>query len=202
MPRTTRRRRTPRIAQLRVTLLGIEPPIWRRLLVPYDIPLATLHRALLTCMGWQGYHLHAFEVGKIRYGEPDDEFPDGTVAYDSVTLRDIAPAPGARFAYQYDFGDDWQHEVVLENTLRLNRSARVPYCLDGARACPPEDVGGVGGFEDFLAALANPGHPEHQEYVTWVGEEYDPEAFHPRCVNLELFRITATDERFWGLLPK
>lgn len=215
-----RSRPQPKVAQLRVTLLETTPLVWRRVLVAYDTPLSTLHRVLLTVMGWQGYHLHQFTMGDVRYGILDDEFAD-QLSYeirpdDATTLRQTVPIVGTVFTYEYDFGDGWTHEVELERLRPLGRLTRVPYCLDGARACPPEDVGGTHGYAEMLSVLAgsddkdeldrpddvDPPEGTRASYRRWLGYDFDPDEFHPRCVNMELFRLTATDEQFWPLLPE
>ena len=122
------RRPKPQIAELMLTLQDTEPPVWRRIAVPYDIPLAVLHRVLIVAMGWKGYHLHAFEVDDVTYGVPDDELPDSTISEEGATLRTIASGEGAIFTYQYDFGDNWQHLVSLERLVPFTREASVPHC--------------------------------------------------------------------------
>ena len=91
-----------------------------------------------------------------------------------------------RFTYEYDFGDSWQHEIVLEKTLESEPDVAYPRCIDGARACPPEDVGGIWGYAEFLEAISDPNHENHDEMVEWVGGEFDPEKFSVDEVNKEL----------------
>jgi hypothetical protein len=171
------------IYQLKVTLIDTQPPIWRRIQVPGDTSLPRLHAILQIAMGWTNSHLHGFRIGKHFYSEPD---PDGMMeAIDErpVRLSQIASRVGSRFIYEYDFGDSWDHELVVEQILAPQLDVQYPRCLDGKRACPPEDVGGTGGYEDFLAAVRNRRHPEHAEWLTWVGGTFDPDKLDLQMIN-------------------
>lgn len=169
------------VYQFKITLKGTKPPIWRRI-ETLDIPLATFHRAIQNAMGWTNCHLHTFEVGETRYSDPrmlDDAFPDpNELSYAGITisrlLRSHGPKP--RLTYTYDFGDGWEHKVAVEKTTARQPGVQYPRCTAGARACPPEDVGGVYGYEDFLQAIADPEHEEHDDFLEWVGGDFDPEA--------------------------
>jgi hypothetical protein len=173
-----------RVYQFKITLLESHPPIWRRIQVK-DGTLDKLQEHIQTAMGWTNSHLHDFRVGEQRYGDPlsmgenfeDMEYEDSTATKFSAIL----PRSGKRFRfeYEYDFGDGWRHEVLFEGCLRAERGQRYPVCLEGARVCPPEDVGGVWGYQEFLEAIADPGHEEHEEMLEWVGGQFDPEAFDP-----------------------
>ena len=167
------------ICQIKVTLRGSQPPIWRRIQLRSDITLAKLHRILQEVMGWEDAHLHQFVIQGQRYGVPDEDYvgPRETKDARKYKLGDVVPAEGSQFRYDYDFGDNWQHVLVLEKTLPPAEGVRYPVCLAGARACPPEDVGGISGYEHFLQALRDPKHPEHKEYLEWIGDNFDPEAF-------------------------
>jgi hypothetical protein len=179
------------IYQLKITLLGSKPPIWRRLQVPSTISLLRLHRTLQKVMGWEDCHMHQFKIGKTYYGVsyPDDSagMPQ-TQDEKTVTLEKVVARPKAKFVYEYDFGDSWQHEVVLEKILPLDPQTRYPVCIEGKRACPPEDCGGVWGYESFVEAVQNPNHPEHEEMLEWIGGKFDPEAFDLKAVNRVLQR--------------
>jgi hypothetical protein len=170
-----------RLYQFKVTLLESSPPIWRRTQVK-NCTLDKLHEHIQTAMGWTNTHLHQFDIGGESYGDPEllnDGFDDFECIDSTVTkIRDVVPQDGKRFAflYKYDFGDGWTHEVLFEGCLRAVRGGRYPLCLEGERSCPPEDVGGVWGYDDFLEALANPKHEEHETYLEWAGE-FDPEKF-------------------------
>jgi len=179
------------IYQIEVTLKNSQPLIWRRIQVPGDILLSRLHAVLQIVMGWTNSHLHQFKAGGRYYGEPDPEFADRVEVIDErqTRLDQVAPAVKARFVYEYDFGDSWEHELVVEKILPPEKGEQYPRCTDGQRACPPDDVGGVWGYQDFLEAMRDPKHPEHEDMVEWIGGEFDPEAFDLRGVNgaLQLF---------------
>ncbi|MDN5933435.1 MAG: plasmid pRiA4b ORF-3 family protein, partial [Pseudonocardia sp.] len=161
--------------RIKVTLRGVRPPIWRRLLVPSDTTLAGLHDVLQVAMGWLDGHLHMFTVGDRLFGPPDPDADPGQRDEATVRLDELLRATGDRLRYEYDFGDGWEHDVVLE-AVETGPSA-APRCTAGRRACPPEDCGGPGGYAELLAALGDPGHPEHAERVEWVGPHFDPAAF-------------------------
>ncbi len=167
------------IYQIKVTLEGSKPPIWRRLLVPGDVTLAQLHDIIQIAMGWEGYHLHQFIVGDTYYGEPHPDYEPWLEMRDErrVRLHQIAPREGMKFRYEYDFGDGWMHQILVEKILPPEPGKVYPVCIKGKRACPPEDVGGIWGYYDFLEAIRNPEHPEHADYLEWIGGEFDPEAF-------------------------
>jgi hypothetical protein len=173
-----------RIYQIKVTLEDIDPPIWRRIQVPGNLTLPQLHAVLQIAMGWTNSHLHGFQVGKQFYTEPNPDYGPMTVLDErQVRLDQIAPEVGARFVYEYDFGDSWEHALVVEQILPLDPGVTYPRCIAGKRTCPPEDVGGGPGYMAFLAAIHNPRHPEHDEWLEWAGESFDPEAFDLRRVN-------------------
>lgn len=166
----------PRLYRLKVTLLGLKPRIWRRLLVRGDTTLARLHMIVQTAMGWWDYHLHTFTVRGKVYSVPD---PEWDVADERrVKLDRLGLGPRCKFRYMYDMGDGWDHEILVEAVTEADRARpRRAVCLDGRRACPPEDVGGTGGYEYFLEAIRDPNHKEHREMQEWIGREFDPEAF-------------------------
>ncbi|MCI0370568.1 MAG: plasmid pRiA4b ORF-3 family protein [candidate division NC10 bacterium] len=173
--------------QLKVTLLEVEPPVWRQILVPGNVTLDRLHIAIQKAMGWTDSHLHEFEVGDQRYGDPDPEDPDrGLKPEWLVTLQKAVAAEGARFEYLYDFGDTWKHEIQVESIEVPRKPLHYPVCLAGERSCPPEDCGGPYGYADFLEAIRNPRHREHKQMLAWVGGAFDPEAFDLTAVNRKL----------------
>ena len=178
-------------AQLKMSLVEIEPEIWRRLVVPRGVRLDRLHEIFQVAMGWTNSHLHEFRAGDTRYGEPDPEYDEGDVRDErSVRLFEVAPGVNDSFLYQYDFGDSWEHRVVVEKILTPEESPPdLPVCLAGARACPPEDCGGVPGYEGFLEAIRDPTHEEHQAMLAWVGGKFDAEAFDLGKVNRRLRRL-------------
>ncbi|MFY1598982.1 plasmid pRiA4b ORF-3 family protein [Micromonospora sp. WMMD737] len=164
------------IFQLKISLAGVRPPVWRRVLVPGGYTLDRLHRVVQHAMGWRDCHLHSFEIEGRQYGEPD---PDGELALrDELDVRlDAVLGKGSRFHYTYDFGDWWEHDLVVEDACTADPDGRYPSCLDGERACPPEDVGGPAGYQALLAALADPAHPGHREARDRVGDRFDPADF-------------------------
>jgi len=169
-----------------VTLSKIRPKIWRRLIVPASISLTKLHDVLQTAMGWTHSHLHQFETRQGSYGTPDPDFPDGTLNEARVRLDRILTRPRDRMVYEYDFGDGWSHEIVLEKVIGpIAGSVRIE-CLDGARACPPEDCGGPWGYQEFLEAIGDPIHPEHEEMIDWIGGSFDAERFDAAAINRQL----------------
>jgi hypothetical protein len=173
--------------QLYVELEDVRPKVWRRLLVPLTVDLSRLHVMLLWSTGWDGGHVHEFIFGHDRYGatEPGREFPDGLMPEEGVTL---SQALGARktFKYLYDFGDSWWHKVKVEQIIRLDAPIEHARCIAGENACPPEDVGGSSGYEEFLEALADPDHPEHADLKEWIGRPFDPKAFNLDEINARL----------------
>jgi hypothetical protein len=177
------------IYQLKVTLKDSKPPIWRRILVPADVNLAKLHQILQAAMGWLGGHLHQFIVGGVYYGEPHPDFGDEIENERRVKLSQAASEVKDRFIYEYDFGDSWEHQIVVEKILPAELGVRYPICIAGKRACPPEDCGGVWGYESLLEAISDPKNPEHEEMLEWVGEDFDPEAFDLEEINEGLNRI-------------
>jgi hypothetical protein len=181
---------TPVVYQMKVTLKGIKPPIWRRLQVASTTTLAQLHRVIQRVMGWEGYHLYQFVVGGLEYGDPTIlEEMEGEDA-GRVSLATLVRGEKNTFLYEYDFGDSWEHELLIEKILPLDKAKDYPTCLTGKRACPPEDCGGIWGYAGFLEAIRDPQHPEHEEMLEWVGGEFDPDAFNLDEVNRELQRLT------------
>lgn len=173
------------VYQLKITLLDSEPPIWRRIQVE-DCTLDELHEHIQTAMGWTNSHLHQFEIKGERYGDPellDDGVGDMQIE-DSTTamLSEILPKNGKRFrfVYEYDFGDGWQHEILFEGCPKPEKGQKFPLCLEGERACPPEDIGGMGGYEHFLEVMADPQHEEHADMREWIGGKFDAEKFDPK----------------------
>lgn len=173
------------VYQLKVTLKHIRPAIWRRLQVPADIKLGKLHLALQDALGWTNSHLHQFLVDDRRIGmkDFDDGFSDDLEDEKRIKLSQIA-VEKSRLVYEYDFGDGWEHEIVVEKALPAVDGIRYPICTGGKRACPPEDCGGVGGYERLLEIIANPGDDEHEQMLEWLGGPFDPEAFDLERTNL------------------
>lgn len=184
--------------QLKITLKWTKPPIWRRVVVRGDMTLDRLHQVIQIAMGWDDDHMHQFVVGsgfdRVSYGRPEPQFAGfGTRRLDArrYSVSDLAPAAKRKFYYEYDFGDGWLHEVVAEKILPPDPAFKHPVCLAGARACPPEDCGGVGGFYNLLSIAADPKDPDHEEMRDWIGEDYDPEQFSAVEANRSLARLEA-----------
>ncbi len=167
------------IFQFKVTLQEIQPPIWRRFQVRSDITFRQLHNTLQVVMGWWDYHLHLFYYGQLLITDHNTltEWGEGGLRDDTLLLNKLLKQEGVSFTYEYDFGDSWVHELVLEAILQGEETAVYPRILAGERACPPEDCGGVWGYEQFLEAIRNPKHEEHESYLEWIGGSFDPEAF-------------------------
>lgn len=170
------------VYQLKITLRDSKPPIWRRILVAEATNFATLHEIIQIAMGWTDSHLHAFDVGGEQIGipYPDEDFD--VLDSSKIKLKQVA-GEKSKFSYLYDFGDSWDHIIVVEKILPLEPGKQYPVCIAGKRACPPEDCGGIWGYGDLLEALANPRHPEHKSMKEWVGGKFDPEHFDMNKVN-------------------
>jgi len=176
-------KRADTIYQLKITLQGTKPPVWRRVQTK-DCSLSRLHEIIQLAMGWQFSHLYNFEVAGEIYGDP--QHLDDVESDRKMKLSQIVRAGHSRFTYVYDMGDNWEHTIQIEKTVVTEPKVKYPRCVDGARACPPEDCGGVWGYVDFLKAVQNPRHKEHDEMLEWVGGEFDPEAFDADQVNKQL----------------
>jgi hypothetical protein len=173
---------------LRVQLLEIEPPIWRLFTVPADITLDRLHDVIQIVMGWSDSHLYEITIEEKRYMENPEPGEDGA-ASGKYRLGELIKRKGEKFHYVYDFGDNWEHELVLENSRFSSQDQDAELaCLEGERACPPEDVGGAPGYLEFLKALNDPNHEDHQSYIEWSGGDYVPDSFDVDVVNWELMQ--------------
>lgn len=185
---------TNKVYQIKVTLRAIEPRIWRRFLI-LDGTLADLHDAIQDIMGWEDAHLHEFNIDKRRFGIPEDDGGLG-VFFDVPDIEDEGAVLISQFApsgrkqtkimYTYDFGDDWEHDVVIEKVLDPDPALTYPICIEGARACPPEDCGGPWGYAVFVEAVTVPEHPSHEERLEWVGIAFDPEEFSVEKTNANI----------------
>lgn len=189
----TRTTPTPRpaadaIYQLKITLRGSRPPVWRRLQVRGNTSLSRLHAILQIAMGWTDSHLHEFVIRDVRYGSPDMEWDPLERPKDErrVRLGQLITREHDRLTYEYDFGDGWAHDIVVEQILPPVPGVLYPRCIVGKRACPPEDVGGISGYAAFLVAIRNPRHEEHADLLAWAGGAFDPVAFDSETVNERL----------------
>ena len=176
--------------EIRVTLRDIEPTIWRTFRVQEDITLVRLHKVLQVVMGWKDCHLHEFTFEGGSFGPPDDFDPTRVRSERGVRLTEVLPAiAGASFQYEYDFGDSWIHNLTIKDTVPSWTEQAFAVCLDGERACPPEDCGGPDGFAELLEAVRDPALPDHAEMVRWAGTTYDPERFDIERVNQRLRKL-------------
>lgn len=173
--------------QLRVVLRGIDPPIWRSFWIKGDKTLEELHRALQIIMGWQDYHLYTFTINGRVFGGPgvDPDLAD-TVILDStanLNLSQVLSGEHLTFEYVYDFGDNWEHEITIERMVPISGVTNHPVCIAGARACPPEDCGGLLGYEELLGTISDPEDEEYETTMIWLGGAFDPEGFDINGVN-------------------
>lgn len=166
----------PSVHTLRISLLHVEPTVWRRFVLPSETKLPKFNRMLEAVMGWEGYHLHMFEVADLRIGQPDD-FSTDIIDERHLVLEQLLSRVGSQLQWSYDFGDGWEHDVVVEAIEAPSPDVRYPTCTAGERACPPEDCGGVWGYEELRVALADPAHAEHEHLRDWAGAGFDPDAF-------------------------
>lgn len=177
-----------KIYQIQVSLKNIRPKIWRRLLVPSDLLLLDLHRVIQTAMGWTNSHLHQFIKDRTFYVDlieepPMNFFRTQTIEYKKKKIGDLLKGEKEKMVYEYDFGDGWEHEILLEKILPADPGTTYPLCIAGKRNCPPEDCGGPWGYVRFLEAIRDPEHEEHEEFLEWIGGNFDPERFDKEEVN-------------------
>ena len=180
VPRT---KRVIAVYQLKVTLRDARPPIWRRIQVRNHITLERLHRIFQTVMGWTDSHMHQFVVGQTCYGSSALAEGGEAKSESKTRLFEVLRKRKDRMIYEYDFGDSWEHVVDLEEILPVPAGGKYPWVVTGKRACPPEDIGGVGGYVNFLEAISDPSHPDHAELLEWCGASFDPNAFDAQAIN-------------------
>lgn len=183
------------IYQLKIQLNDIRPPIWRRLLISSTSSLEDFHHAIQIVMGWTNSHLHQFVCGSSRYGkiDPESDIDPGFTLHDEINfkVKDLLKKEDDSILYEYDFGDGWEHKMTLEKILPYKKDQTLPFCIKGKRACPPEDVGGVFGYFDFLEKWSNEDHPEHKDMREWAGDHFESESFSPSETN-EILREVFT----------
>jgi hypothetical protein len=178
-----------KVYQLKITLRGSKPPIWRRLLVEDSISLYKLHRIIQVAMGWTDSHLHQFIIDNEYYTKPDPYAMRPLKNERRFRLKQAAKQEKDKFIYEYDFGDSWDHQVLVEKILQPDPEIKYPLCVKGKRACPPEDVGGIWGYANFLEAVNDPDHEQYGWWREWWGEGFDPEFFDLEETNLALRRL-------------
>lgn len=179
-----------KLYELKVTLRHIQPPIWRIIRVRGDTTLEELHSILQAAMGWSDSHLHEFSVGRKCYSAWDAEADSECDDEQRVRLDEVVKRRGGKILYEYDFGDSWVHEIVVERVLPASeRDLPTPVVISGRRSCPPEDCGGVPGYYQLLEALGDPDHPDHETFREWCGEGFDPDRFDVARANTRLRRL-------------
>jgi hypothetical protein len=178
-----------KIFELGIVLEAVQPLVQRRVQVPGEVSLAVLHEVVQASVGWTNSHLHEFEIAGRRYGIPDPDWDDQSVADEAESTLISLVGPRDRFTYVYDFGDSWIHEMTVVKILSPEQGVRYPRCISGQGACPPEDVGGPWGYEELQAVLADPAHPEHADRLDWLGGPFDPHQFDPDDVDRALQRL-------------
>ncbi|HOE39131.1 MAG TPA: plasmid pRiA4b ORF-3 family protein [Bacteroidales bacterium] len=176
-----------RIFQIQIALKGFRPKIWRRILVPENVLLPDFHKIIQTTMGWTNSHLHHFVKGRSYYVHKteDDDFwgNNSDIDYAKIKISDLLSFEKDKIIYEYDFGDDWEHDIVLEKILPYDNKLVYPICVKGKMNCPPEGCGGVLGYAYMLEVIKDPEHEDYEELRDWLGEEFDPEFFDIDTVN-------------------
>ncbi len=167
-----------KVVQLRIQLVETEPLVWRRVLVPLDFKLSKLHELIQVVMGWNASHLYEFRFGADQFG------PEGNKSDKSIKLTDLIKDECQKFSYIYDFGDHWEHEIIVEKISNADLGFRYPICTGGESACPPDDCGGIPGYNELKEKIArDPRDKERIETMRWLGGFFDPNAFDPNQVN-------------------
>jgi len=187
------KRKFDQVYQFKITLKGTRPPVWRRIQVPETYTLWDLHVAIQDVMEWDDYYLHLFEMidpstaMKVEVGIPEEVYGEWgeTLPGWKEKIVDWFTMENRKTDYTYDFGDNWEHKIELEKILPREKSVKYPRCVKGRRACPPEDCGGIWGYEEFLEAMKDPKHEQHKEMMDWIGGKFDPEHFNPEEVHFD-----------------
>lgn len=166
---------TVAIARLKISLDDVTPKVVRRLAIPFALRLDRLHLVFQAALGWENYHLWEFRIGGAGFGIPDPSWPDGPLDARKTSLQRVIADTGVKhFRYLYDFGDGWEHTVVIEKIEPMRPGITHPFLLAAAGRCPPEDVGGPSGYAEYLEALADANHERHIEMLEWRGSTFDP----------------------------
>lgn len=182
-----RKRTAQKLYELHVELEGISPRIWRRILVPGSIKLPKLHDLLQLVMGWTDSHLHSFQFGKKVFTAAHADLDELDMLDEKRLTLEAALGDSPRtFIYEYDFGDSWRHHIKVKPLTEPFPDWFYPLCVAGERAAPPDDVGGVMGYAEFLSAIRDPKHEEHDAMLTWIGGAFDPEGFDLNAINRTL----------------
>ncbi len=174
------------IYQVKVTLKGIRPPIWRRIQVTDEIRLDRLHEILQIVMGWTDIHLHEFVANGISYGDTSMDTGRDMKNEKRASLGKVFSGEKTKFLYIYDWGDYWEHEILLEKIIPVQKGTRYPVCLAGKRACPPENCGGTSGYKELLEVLSDPSHSEHEDRFGWLSGDFDSKKFDVASISRRL----------------
>lgn len=178
-----------KILQLKIVLQGTNPPVWRRVLIENFISFYQFHNIIQTVMGWENDHMFEFDQGNLSIGIPHEDFRGEVQDAKKIKINEVLSEEGQKLPYIYDYGDSWKHVIVIEKILNKDdNSQKYPACIKGKRACPPEDCGGVWGYEEMVEALKDKNHPKYEHWFEWVGE-FDPEKFDLEEVNKKLQMI-------------
>jgi hypothetical protein len=186
------------IIQLKISLQGTKPLIWRRVLVEKSTSFFKLHYIIQYAMGWENSHLFEFNVKGSRIGEPneyDEGFGGELIDASRVTIGAMISGNKGTINYTYDFGDSWEHLISVEKILPNDANLKYPICIDGALSCPPEDCGGVWGFYDLLKTIENKKYPEYKDTLEWIGGKYDAEYFDKKLINVRLSKLSYKNKK-------
>ena len=187
-----KRKKEAQIYQIKIVLTGSRPPIWRRCLINSNTSLKKLHNIFQRAMGWENCHLHMFVINGIEYGEYDPENETCLKNEQNVKLSDFGLSEKDKFIYEYDFGDGWEHVITIEKILPENKNLKLPQCIKGKLACPPEDSGGIWGYRELIETINDRQHPDHEEMLEWLGDDFDPKIFDLNMINKQLASIRYT----------
>jgi len=179
--------------QIKITLKHTKPPVWRRIIVAPEIKLDRLHDILQIAMGWTNSHLHQFDTPLGYIADSSFEMEE-TSSSSQTTLKSVLGGPRSSIRYEYDFGDGWEHQILLEKIVELDQPV-LALCLGGVRACPPEDCGGPWGYANLLSIMNDPQHPEHESMSEWIGSKFDPEFFDLEAINKQLARLALRQKK-------
>lgn len=184
-------KKSQQVYQFKIMLEEIKPPIWRRIQVPATYTFWDLHVAIQDAMGWQDYHLHQFDVQNPKSGKkdeigiPHEEYENNTLAGWETPIASYFSLENKKAKYVYDFGDNWKHRILLEKILSQNPGSHYPICIAGERACPPEDCGGIWGYDDLLEIIQDKKHEEYESTMEWLGGHFNPEEFEAQNVHFD-----------------
>ena len=184
------------IYQLKISLRDIRPPIWRRVQVQSSTTLSDLHLIIQAAMGWYNCHLHSFSIQGIEYGKPEPDYGLDLRDENKAKLNQVIKQEKSKFSYTYDFGDSWEHSILVEKILPKEPKVSYPLCLKAKRACPPEDCGGAWGYMEFLEALQDPQHPEHENFQEWIEGNFDSEFYDLQEINQRLIDFESLSQQY------